>query len=255
MKKIIILLLIIAGVGFIIYGLESPEDNDPEENNEITEREVEFIAEEDQEAQQIKVIEEDSNEDNEEEVFSLTIDDLNEWTENNWDQFDETPQVGPNNMNPGDFNFFDREASISPDNNKLAFSVSGYAALSTTSLVVVADLEEGEMDFITDPARGTVDEYTWSDDSTKLAYTLGTARAQGDYLRVDSIENMSMNFELEGEDLLEILEGKNEATQFLPIFNQLKWEEDQLKFTTEDPESDERLNWVINSNGENLTLE
>ncbi|MGM0438910.1 MAG: hypothetical protein ACQEP3_00525 [Patescibacteria group bacterium] len=247
MKKLIILLLIIAGVGFIIYGLEAPEDT-PEEDQEITNREVEFVAAEDEEAQEVKVIEEES----EEEVFSVTIDEVNEWSEDNWDHFEETPQVGPNDMQPGEFSFFDREASISPDNTKLVFSVSGYASLSTTSLVIVADLEEDKMNFVGEPARGTVEEFVWSDDSTKLAYTLGTARAQGDYLRVDNVENKEKLFRLSEEEILSIIDPDEEmveAGQFMPVFRDLSWTDEGLEFKTDHPEDEEDL-WIVDENGD-----
>ncbi len=244
MKKIIILIAIIIAAGFFIFGPEEPENGDVE----IPEREIEFIAEEDQEAQEIKVLQD------EEEIFSMTIDELNQWTTDNWDQFEETPQVGMRDIEPDNFGFFDRAASISPDNRQLIFSVSDYAVATTTSLPILVDLESEEMEFIRTPARGSVEEYAWNDDSSKIAYTLGTARAGGDFLRVDDLSAVDIAFELEGDDLIVQLESDLDPTEFMPVFAQLNWSGDQLEFETEDPESDDRLEWVIDSDGENLSI-
>ena len=248
MKKIIILVILIIAAGFLLFGLgelEEPENGEVE----LPARSIEFLAEGEQEAQEIRVLEEDQ-----EEVFSLTIEDLNQWTADNWDQFEETPQVGMRDVEPDNFGFFDRAASISPNNRKLIFSVSDYAAATTTSLPIVVDLETGEMEFIKTPTRGTVEEYVWNEDSSKVAYSLGTARAGGDYLRVDDIDQMDISFNLEGEYLLMELESDLEANEFMPVFGQLNWVGDQLEFETEDPESDDRLEWIIDGDGENLSI-
>lgn len=246
MKKIIILLLIIAVGGLIFLGLNSsvePENGEAE----LPEREIEFTAQESEEAQEIKVLED------EEEIFSLTIDELNEWTVDNWDRFEEPPQVAEREVVPDGFEFFDRAASISPQNDKLVFSVSDYAALTTTSIVIVVDLETEEMEMVMTPARGTVEEYIWNEDSSKVAYTLGTGRSRGDYLRVDDLEEMDIAFEIEGQDLLESLEEEEvDSTQFMPVFGQLNWEGEKLEFESEDPQSDNRLSWSVDEDGSNL---
>ena len=247
MKKIIIFIAIIVVGGLILFGLES--STEPENGEvELPEREIEFVAEEGMEAQEISVLE------GEEIIFSLTIDELNEWTADNWDHFEEPPQVAMREVVSDGFGFFDRAASISPDNSRLIFSVSDYAAATTTSLPILVELETGDMEFIKTPARGTVEEYFWNEDSSKVAYTLGTGRSGGDYLRVDDIDQMDISFELEGEDLLTELESDIEANEFMPVFGQLNWVEDRLEFETEDPESDDRLEWIIDSDGENLSI-
>ena len=246
MKKIIILAVVIIAAGFLFFGLEDPEG--PENGEvELPARSIEFLAEEDQEAQEIRVLEEDQ-----EEVFSLTIEELNEWTSENWDQFEEPPQVAMREVVPDGFGFFDRAASISPDNSKLIFSVSDYAAATTTSLPIVVNLETGEMEFIKTPTRGTIEEHVWNDNY--LAYTLGTGRARGDYLRVDNIDEMDISFELEGEDLRMELESDVDASEFMPVFGQLNWTEEGLEFESENPQEEERLMWVVDENGENLSL-
>ncbi len=247
MKKIIILIVVILAAGFLLFGLETPQE--PENGEvELPEREIEFVAEEDQEAQEIRVLE------NGEEIFSLTIDELNQWTSDNWDHFEEPPQVGMRDVEPDNFGFFDRAASISPNNRKLIFSVSDYAVATTTSLPIVVDLEIKEMEFIKTPTRGTVEEYVWDEDSLKVAYTLGTARAGGDYLRVDDVDEMDISFELEGGDLLAELESDIEASEFMPVFGQLNWIEEGLEFESENPQEEERLMWIVSEGGESLSL-
>ena len=236
--------------GFLLFGLETPEE--PENGEvELPEREIEFVAEEDQEAQEIKVSEEG------EEVFSLTIDELNQWTADNWDHFEEPPQVGGRDVEPDNFGFFDRAASISPDNSRLVFSVHDYAVATTTAVVIVADLETGDMEMMDKATRGTPEEYAWSEDSSRVAYTLGTARAGGDFLRVDNVDDMEKVFEISEEDLLSIIDPDEEVIdvgQFMPVFGDLDWEEEVLSFTTEDINSDEILSWIINQDGEGLEL-
>ena len=248
MKKIIILVVVIIAAGFLLFGLEDPEEPGNGEV-ELPARNIEFLAEEGQEAQEIRVLEEGS-----EDVFSLTIEELNQWTNENWGQFEEVPQVGMRDVESDGFGFFDRAASISPDNSKLIFSVSDYAVATTTSLPILVDLETEEMEFIKTPARGTIEGYAWNEDSSKVAYSLGTARAGGDYLRVDNIDQMDISFELEGEDLLTKLESGIEANEFMPVFGQLNWIEEGLEFETEDPGSDDRLEWIIDGDGENLSI-
>ncbi len=251
MKKIIIISIIAIFVAGVFLILETPEEI---ENGEevLPEREVEFVAEGDQEAQEIRVSEEG------EEVFSINIDELNQWTIDNWDYFDEPPQVAMRDVEPGSFGFFDRAASISPDNQKLIFSVSDYAAATTTSILIVIDLETEEMEMMATPARGTVEDYVWDEDSSRVAYTLGTARAAGDFLRVDDLSAMDIVFELTEEDLLEIIDPDQEVIemgQFMPVFDDLNWEAERLSFTTESLDSDDRTSWVIDQDGNNLELE
>ena len=247
MKKIIILVALIIATAFLLFGLEEVSEQE-NGNDYTTERAIEFVAEDDQEAQEIKVFEDEV------EIFSLTIEELNQWTANNWDQFEETPQVGMRDIESDNFGFFDRAASISPDNEWLIFSVSDYAVATTTSLPILVNLDTGDMEFIQTPARGTVEDYVWNEESSKVAYTLGTARAGGDLLRVDDLDVMDISFELEGDDLLTQLESDVEANEFMPVFGQLNWAEDQLEFESEEPENEDRLEWIIDGDGENLSL-
>ena len=251
MKKIIILVIVILGAGFLLFGLETPEESENSEM-ELPGREIEFVAEEDQEAQEIRVLED------EEEVFSLTIEELNQWTADNWDWFEDPPQVGMREVEPDNFGFFDRAASISPDNSKLIFSVSDYSAATTTSILIVVDLEAEEMQMISTPAKGTIEEYAWDHNSVWIAYTLGTARAGGDYLRVDNLDQMDISFGLTGEDLLEVVDFDEEIVQpedFMPAFGQLSWSENRIEFQSENPQEESNLSWSVDYGGDDLIIE
>ncbi len=195
------ILYIILFIGFVVLvgGLYMPtEDEEVDMENEFAEMElqVEFIPEDGIESQEIRVI----NEENEI-MFQLTIDELNQWTQENWDIFEEEPEVGGREVNPGGFRFFDRAASISPNNRNMIFSVSDYAVATTVSFLIVVDIKSGEMNMISNPALGGVEDYFWSEDNNLVAYTLGTARARGDFLRTDNVIDFKKEFMLNEEDI------------------------------------------------------
>ncbi len=213
---------------------------------------VEFIPEEGIESQEIRVVNEED-----EIMFQLTIDELNQWTQENWDIFEEEPEVGGREVDPGGFGFFDRVASISPNNRKMIFSVSDYAVATTVSFVIVADIESGEMGMIDKPAPGGIESFSWAEDSEMVAYSLGTARAAGDFLSVDNIVDFEREFILSEEELLEVLDPEEEMVevgQFMPVFQDLEWSEGRLYFTTEHPEED-RTDWSVDKEGVDLRLE
>ncbi len=242
MKKIFLILILLI-IGAFFFGgdfLSTFEDPEPRDLS------VEFLPDEGMEAQEITVVEE------EETVFSLEIEELNSWMEENWDRFDDPPTVAMRDIDPGGFGFFDRAASISPGGERLIFSVSDYAAATTTSIVVVADLETQELDLITDPVRGSVEAYAWKND--RVAYTIGTARAGGDFLRIDDLTEMRVGFELSEEDLVVFLDSEVEEGQYMPAFRDLNWDGDFLEFTTSDPDTEEDLHWRINFEGVDLEL-
>ncbi len=251
----IIIVALVITVGYFFLEEDTViNDNEIDEENEFQEMDlrVEFIPEEGIESQEIRALNEEDDI-----MFQLTIDELNEWTGANWDIFDETPEVGGREVDPAAFGFFDRAAAISQNNRKMIFSVSDYAVATTVSFLIVADIESGEIDMIREPAPGSVEDYFWSEDSSLVAYTLGTARAGGDFLAVDDVINFERKFILTEEDLLEILDPDQEMIevgQFMPVFQDLEWEEDRLYFTTEHPE-DDRVSWSISREGTELQIE
>lgn len=244
-------------IGFIgVFYLTQKEDlNDVEPSNDLRndfqqmDLRLEFIPLEGVESQEIHVLNEDD-----EIIFNLTIDELNQWTRENWDIFEEAPEVGGRPVEPDNFGFFDRAASISDDNKKMVFSVSDYAVAMTTSFVIVADIRSGDLVMINEPTQGSAEEYYWSKDNNLIAYTTGTGRAAGDFLLVDDVKNFERKFILREDELLEVLDPDEEmfeVGQFMPIFQNLQWSEDRLFFTTEHPENGQ-LRWSINKDGANL---
>ncbi len=228
------------------------EDMDTENDFAEMDLRVEFIPEEGIESQEIRVV---SKED--EVMFQLTIDELNQWTQENWDIFEEEPEVGGREVDPGGFGFFDRAASISPNNRKMIFSVSDYAVATTVSFVIVADIESGEMGMINKPVPGSIEDFSWTEDSEMVAYSLGTARAAGDFLSVDNVVDLEREFMLSEEELLEVLDPEEEMVevgQFMPVFQDLEWSEGRFYFTTEHPEED-RTDWSVDKEGVDLRLE
>lgn len=253
MKNIAIVILILL-IGVVIYqNLPSEEDEvineeTPQPENNESEKDLEIVYSEDTRPESIDVLNE-----NEEVLHSMTIEEIQNWAEENWDIFEEPPQVAMREVRPGNFTFFDKTAKLSPDQNKLAFSVSDYAAATTLSFILIMDIESGELSMVKEPTRGSVDEFHWSNDSRFLAYSLNTARASGDLLSVDDIESMEKSFTLGEEDLLEILQPEEDPT-FMPRFRDLEWREERLHFTTDSLE-DEEINWSVKRNGEDLREE
>ena len=250
---LIIVIILMLGLGYVAFR-EEPGINDREEGNDLEEMSlgVEFVPEEGIESQEIKVVNDEGVA-----LFQLTIDELNQWTEANWGIFEEPPEVAMREVDPSGFGFFDRAASISPDNKRLVFSVSDYAAATTVSFVILADIETGEIEMVSELARGGVDDYVWSDDGDLVAYTLSTARAGGDFLRVDDVEQMEKSFVLNEEDLLSILDPDEELVemgQFMPVFGDLEWRENRLYFSSEHPE-DDRVRWSVAVDGSDLKVE
>lgn len=245
----------LAGLGYFILREDTViDDNGTDPRNDLQEMNlrIEFIPEEGIESQEIRVLNDDNDI-----IFQLTIDELNQWTQENWDVFEETPEIGGVITDPESFNFFDRAASISPNNQKMVFSVSHYALATTLSFVIVVDLDSGGMEMVTDPAKGDVEDYFWSEDYDLIAYLIGTGRARGDFLLVDSVSELRRNFTLEGRDIAEILDPDEDTIdfrQFMPKFRELQWIEGRLYFTTDHPE-DDQARWSIDRDGTDLRVE
>ena len=251
--KLIVSALVLIGIGYLLLS-EDPSFNDIDLNDTFQDMNlrIEFIPEEGIESQEIRVLNDDNDI-----IFQLTIDELNQWTEDNWGIFEEEPEVGGRSVDSGGFGFFDRAASISPNNQKIVFSVSDYAVATTISFVFIADFRTEEMSMINEPTRGGIENYYWSEDSSLIAYTTGTGRARGDFLFVDNVIDFERNFTLEERDLLEILDPNQELIdpgQFMPVFEDLEWVEDRLHFTTEHPENNQ-VRWSINRDGIDLQRE
>ncbi len=250
MKKLIVLFIIfmLVGAGYFVLREDSIVDNNRFQKMDLR---IEFIPEEGIESQEIRILNQENKI-----IFQLTINDLNQWTEENWNVFKEAPEVGNRAVDPAGFGFFDRAVSISPDNERMVFSVSDYAVATTISFIIVVDIESGEMRMINTPARGSVENYFWSKDY-KIAYTLGTARSRGDFLLVDDANYLERYFILGERDILEALDPYEELVevgQFMPVFRDLQWLENKLYFTTDHLENNQ-VRWSINKDGTDLKIE
>ncbi len=273
-KTIIIIallaLVLILAIGLIIYtpGIsdkeehledkdrieekEEKEDIDEEDENDrpdkVGKREVELR----EEGEIIEVLDEQ-----EELVFEYSIDEFVEWAKLNWDDlFEEPPAFGEmREVNPDRFHRFDEGVSLSPCFEYLAFSVNDYAAASTISFVGLVDLKEKEVDLIRDSANGGIQNLFWSPQSSHLAYILDTARAQGDHISVDELEDMTKAFTLSGRDISQEL--GLEVEHIMPNFSDLDWIEEgqRLEFDTYIHSEDRSFRWSIKKDGTDLKRE
>lgn len=248
MKKLTLITLIVF-LSLAIYLLKLYENKISDE--ELSELSVSYVGE-GIETKEIKITNEKG-----EIVYSITINQLKDWLIENWSSFEEPPTVGMRTVEPENFSFFDQTASLSPNKKMLIFSVHDYAVLTTESFVITANLESKNLALVNEPVRGGIERFIWSPDSLHVAYVLNSARAQGDYLSVDSIEEMSKNFVLDQDSLLNVLNTEeSNSNEFLPNFRDLKWQDEKLYFATNSPDEEEqKLQWSINKNGEELRLE
>lgn len=235
---------------FILNSQEVVSQIDNLEVLVIGDLEVNFIPKEGIEAQKIELVDR-----NDYTVYQLTINELREWLEDNWYVFPQPPEVGGREVSIDNFGFFDRFASVSPDNEKLIFSVHDYAAATSKTFVILADIEDESLSLLNEPLRGNIDSFHFTDDGRLVAFTLSTARAAGDFLSVIDVSQMNKKFILSEEDLLEIMDPEEEMVelgQFMPQFRDLKWYNFNLEFRTNSIENDEDKVWLINSDGSNL---
>ncbi len=192
-------------------------------------------------------------------VFKYSFDQFKSWAEENWEYvFEETPAfVEDKPVYPEDLrSAFDQTAAISPDNNKLAFSVHSYFAATFMSFVGIVDLETGETELIDADNRGQVEKLIWSPEGRHLAYTLHTAEAERFFLSTDNTVEMTKEFTLSGENLAKSVE---EYGQTLPRFRNIIWDKEnkRLQFSADIAVNDktETIDWSINPDGTNLKAE
>ncbi len=162
-------------------------------------------------------------------VFEKTISDFRNWAVDNWDDiFEIRPSFGElREVDPQNFYVFDNNASLSPKNNFLVFSVNDYAALTNLSFIVIVDLKEGEMRVINDYSNGQASDIIWSEDENYIAYTLDTARGQGEHLTVDNLLLNKKEFTLSKEDVENLTDFQEESSNF----NIVGWDDDFVLFS------------------------
>ncbi len=242
MKKLLFLFLFLGVATAIIYGLQYEEIARVRGSEVQKNRENGLIKE-------ILVINEEGDI-----IFDIEINELNQWMKNNWDLFNEEPTVGNREVKTENFSFFDESVLISPDGRKVFLSVNDYAVATTISFPIIVDLETEKIKMVKTPARGEIEETEWSGDSSFIAYSLNTARAGGDFLRVDNVFRMEKEFILEAEDIIDIMDPDrtfSDANHFMPEFRKLQWNNNKLKFASNHPGEPETM-WVIDRDGGNL---
>lgn len=190
------------------------------------------------------------------ERMRYSIDAFNEWTQAHWDDvFDERPSFGDlREVEFTRFRRFDRGASVSPQGDALAFSVSDYAAASTMSFVAILDVASEEVVLVDAANRGGIDDLHWSPDGRYVAYRLHTARAHGDALSVDRPDAAEKMFSLDGDALLAALPGTDgtDPSSFRPEISDLTWtNEGRLSFTSRSPHGGQ-IRWQVEADGADL---
>ncbi len=189
--------------------------------------------------------------------YQLSFNELKEWMKLNWDIFSETPEIGGREVEVNNFNFFDRHGSVSPNNEKLIFSVHDYAVATSKTFILVLDLKNEDLFMLDEAIRGSIEGFSWSDDSIFVAFSLGTARAVGDFLSVINTDELNKKFILSELDILEIIDPQKEYVevgQFMPYFRDLNWRAyNSLEFKTDDLLHD-TINWLVNSDGSGLEI-
>ena len=192
--------------------------------------------------------------------FEYTFAQWRKWAEAHLvEALGEPVRIGEQEMPPSTFGGFGA-ATLSPSGRRLALSATTYAMLTEVSVVGILELDDAELSVVDDPAFGWAEDFHWSPDARFLGYALGTARAEGDRLRVDDLVELRPAVEVEGEDLVRIarqqgVEAPQEARKWLPRIRELEWTEGgRLLFTT-DGLTDGELRWSVEPRSGELTLE
>ena len=92
-------------------------------------------------------------------------------------------------------------AEMAPDGRVLVVATT-YAMLTTASVLTYLDPDTLELEVVAEPAYGDVEALIWSPDGRFVAYSLGSARAFGDGLHVDDLEERRRVLELDAHAAL-----------------------------------------------------
>jgi hypothetical protein len=157
------------------------------------------------------------------------------------DALGDLPAIGDQPLTPDRFDRFGA-AAASPTGDQVLFSAPAYAMLTTVSVLGLLDPSGPTVEALVPPARGDVETISWSPDGRYVATVLGTARGQGDRLRIDDIQAERRVGVWTGEDVLQAAERSgqdavDDASAWTPDFRDLTWSDgsEGLSFTISDP--------------------
>lgn len=131
-------------------------------------------------------------------------------------------------------------AEMAPDGRVLLVATT-YAMLTTASVLTYLDPDTMALEVVAEPAYGDVEALAWSPDGRFVAYSLGSARAFGDGLHVDDLEERRRVLDLDARSVLASAAGAAlgavvDGFGWFPVFRDLAWDDDgALAFVTHDP--------------------
>lgn len=179
--------------------------------------------------------------------------------------FPEPVTIGDIEQPPERFDLFGR-ATVSPEGDKLFFTTTTYAMATTMSVFGVLLSDTGDLKMMDEAKHGGMEDDVWSPDGRYLVYTLGSARAQGDFLKIDDLERFEQIIYLSQDEIIEALKDEipdyhsgsgNAGRMFLkPHFRNPEWKsENVLHFTTNKyDQGDETVRWEFNASDGLLKL-
>ncbi len=193
-----------------------------------------------------------------------TIDEWRSDVKPRWSEwFPDPVTIGDIEQPPERFDLFGG-ATVSPEGDKLFFTTTTYAMATTMSVFGILIPGTGELKMMDIARHGSMEDDVWSPDGRYLAYTMGSARAQGDFLKIDDLDRLEQIIYLSQDEIIEAL--KNEDPDYhsgsgnadrmflMPRFRDLEWKsENVLRFTTNKyDQGDETVNWEFDVSDRSL---
>jgi len=186
-------------------------------------------------------------------VTRFTIRKWRRWAQENFAALPFTPiEVAGQELGAERFDIISA-ASVSPDGERVIVAVNTYVVATTITVVGLLDLEERSFRVVDELVWGDPAEITWEPNGRLVAYTVGTARANGDGLRVDDTHGHSVVASLDGEALLAELQGSkllggDAPPEFwIPQMRDPEWlDESTLSFASNHPTDEgEIIQWIL----------
>lgn len=132
-------------------------------------------------------------------------------------------------------------AEVAPGGRRALLVATTYAMLTTASVFTLLDPGTGDVAIVAEVAYGEVEAFAWSPDGRYVAYTLGSARANGDGLHVDDVKEGNRLLEFDAHAALATDAGASltavvDGFEWFPGFRDLVWHDDGvLTFVSHDP--------------------